>query len=269
MKLQYTEMSDFDYMRWTHNLLLKYGPTISDNPDFIIASPWRKHDFDDKVPTILITHENWEVFKPHYPLNKYYAVLGLFPPKEECNFVQFPITAAHFDLPIEFLYSEREKVIQLPKTEFCCFLCQNQVFGELAMPRLEFFKHLNSFRKVHSGGGVLNNIGGRVPRDIHALRWISHFKFMICFENSITPGYLTEKPFQAWFAGTIPIYVGDTTKLNSKAYLDARDPNIFERIKEIDSNEYLFKQMQSEELITPRISLEQFYKDFEQKVLNK
>lgn len=262
-------MSDFDFMRWTHNLLLKYNPFVSDTPDFIIASPWRKHDFHPTVPTILITHENWEVFKPHHPLNRYHAVLGLFPPKEECNFVSFPIAAAHFDYPIQLLYKERSNIIQIPKTEFCCSLIQNQVFGELAMPRIDFIKHLNSLKRVHCGGGVLNNINGRVPRDMHCLRWINQFKFMICFENSITKGYISEKPFQPWFAGTIPIYVGDTSTLNPKAFLDARDPNIFERILEIDRDDNLFKQIQREDLTSTPISLDQFHYDFETKVLNK
>lgn len=262
-------MSDWDYMRWTHNLLLKYSPFVCDTPDFIIASPWRKHDFHPGVPTILITNENWEVFKPHYPLNQYYAVLGLFPPKEECNFVQFPAAAAHLDIPLEALYAERNAVLQMPKSEFCCCLIQNQVFGDLAMSRLDFLKKLNSIKRVHSGGGVMNNIGVRVPRNVHCLRWISRFKFMLCFENSITKGYITEKPFQPWFAGTIPIYVGDITNLNPRAYLDGRDPNIFDIIMKVDSNDNLFRQIQNEELITPRLSLDKFYYDFERQVLNR
>lgn len=34
------------------------------------------------------------------------------------------------------------------------------------------------------------------------------YKFMLCFENSVTPGYVTEKAFDAWSCGTIPIWNG-------------------------------------------------------------
>ncbi len=37
---------------------------------------------------------------------------------------------------------------------------------------------------------------------------ISDYKFSLCFENSIWPGYVTEKIFDCFFAGTIPVYWG-------------------------------------------------------------
>lgn len=37
---------------------------------------------------------------------------------------------------------------------------------------------------------------------------LSNFKFALCFENCVYPGYLTEKIFDAFFAGTVPVYLG-------------------------------------------------------------
>lgn len=34
------------------------------------------------------------------------------------------------------------------------------------------------------------------------------YRFMLCFENSVTPGYVTEKLFDAWACGTVPIWNG-------------------------------------------------------------
>ena len=49
-----------------------------------------------------------------------------------------------------------------------------------------------------------------VPRAPRAkLEFLSQFTFNLCFENSQAPGYLTEKPFDALIAGSVPIYEGD------------------------------------------------------------
>lgn len=44
---------------------------------------------------------------------------------------------------------------------------------------------------------------------------ISKFMFNMAFENSIEPGYVTEKPFDALVSGTVPVYLGDATHLKS------------------------------------------------------
>lgn len=40
-------------------------------------------------------------------------------------------------------------------------------------------------------------------------RVISSYMFYLAFENSIEPGYVTEKPFDALIGGSVPIYLGD------------------------------------------------------------
>lgn len=49
-----------------------------------------------------------------------------------------------------------------------------------------------------------------VPRTLTGkLDFIADFTFNLCFENSVASGYLTEKPFHALWAGTVPLYEGD------------------------------------------------------------
>jgi hypothetical protein len=44
---------------------------------------------------------------------------------------------------------------------------------------------------------------------------LAKFMFYLAFENSIEPGYVTEKPFDGLMAGTVPVYLGDDAHLKS------------------------------------------------------
>lgn len=90
------------------------------------------------------------------------------------------------------------------KSRFCNFVVSNNRADSV---REAAFYALNTYKKVDSGGRYLNNIGGAVA-DKYAFQ--KQCIFSLCFENSSSPGYLTEKLIQAAGAQTIPIYWGDT-----------------------------------------------------------
>ena len=61
------------------------------------------------------------------------------------------------------------------------------------------------------------------------------YKYTLCFENDLFPGYITEKIFDCFYSGTVPIYYGapDVEKyIDSKAFVDFRN---FKNFKELDS----------------------------------
>ena len=89
------------------------------------------------------------------------------------------------------------------KKRFCSFVVSNDRGDPI---RKEAFEKLCAYKRVDSGGRFLNNIGGRV-RDKFA--FAQECKFALCFENSSTPGYTTEKLIQAAAAQSVPIYWGD------------------------------------------------------------
>ena len=74
------------------------------------------------------------------------------------------------------------------------------------------------------------------------LEVLSRYRFQICYENSYAvPGYISEKIFDAFFAGCIPVYWGavDVTDFIPKeCFIDKRD---------FDSYEELYEYMQSME----------------------
>ena len=54
---------------------------------------------------------------------------------------------------------------------------------------------------------------------------LSRYRFALCFENMAMPGYITEKIFDCFFVGTIPIYLGapDVVKYVPKScFIDMR-----------------------------------------------
>lgn len=139
------------------------------------------------------------------------------------------------------------------KKNFCCFLVSNEfgygMFGEEFIGcklRKNMFLKLNKIKKVNSGGKALNNIGRIIPRE-ETGDFIRSHKFMICFENSSSPGYMTEKLFQAFEYGTIPIYWG-----HESTYDDINEDCIIKftgnydetinKILEIDNNDELYKK---------------------------
>jgi hypothetical protein len=72
---------------------------------------------------------------------------------------------------------------------------------------------------------------------------LSQYKFAICFENAIASGYVTEKIFDCFMAGVVPVYLGapEIEKLIPKnTYIDMRNFPTFEEL-------YRFMSSMSEE----------------------
>lgn len=51
------------------------------------------------------------------------------------------------------------------------------------------------------------------------------YLFSVCFENDIYPGYITEKPLEAWLGDTVPLYWGNDAAgyLNSSGMINLHD----------------------------------------------
>ena len=71
--------------------------------------------------------------------------------------------------------------------------------------RIEFFELLSRYRCVDCTGPLLNNTGYLMRSKVHEL---SAYRYTIAFENTIRPGYVTEKLLEPLAAGSVPIYLG-------------------------------------------------------------
>jgi hypothetical protein len=125
--------------------------------------------------------------------------------------------------------------------KFCSFVVSN---GN-SLERNNFFNKLSKYKIVDSGGSYLNNIGYKIP---DKNKWISEYKFNICFENDAHRGYnehyTTEKLPQAMQSNTIGIYKGNTQigkEFNTKSFINIREFNseesAIEYIIELDKND--------------------------------
>ena len=62
-----------------------------------------------------------------------------------------------------------------------------------------FINELSKYKTVDNGGNYQNNIGRRIPYNIHdKIVFLREYKFSIAMENSKTLGYITEKLVEAY-----------------------------------------------------------------------
>ena len=77
------------------------------------------------------------------------------------------------------------------------------------------------------------------------IKTFNKYKFIICFENSKTPGYITEKIFNVFLAKSIPIYDGATninSFVNAKSFLQF-DENCIQKIRLLNASKELYERV--------------------------
>lgn len=147
------------------------------------------------------------------------------------------------------LYSRRRYTPS--KKKFACAF-----FGKNYRFRLHALEALREIGEVDVFGQ-----GARRPVETPS-RIAENYKFTLCFENDLYPGYVTEKPIEAYLAGTIPIYMGMDSEryLNSKAILNLNDfdsaSTWLMRIQELQNNIDSYGKVFSEPLLIKRPDLD-------------
>jgi len=161
-------------------------------------------------------------------------------------------------IPENYLYEPNEFTLKA-KNKFC-----STVFSKYDNDRFQMMRYLSDYKQVDGYGKVNPN---RIPEgEKTKLDIISDYKFSICFENSIYPGYFTEKLLHAKIAGTIPIYKAHETMnqdFNPNCCLNLVNSSfeeLTEKVKEIDSNDVLYKKYLEEPLFSNKIDLNEISK---------
>lgn len=100
---------------------------------------------------------------------------------------------------------------------------------------------------------------GSVPEKMEVM---SHYKFSLCFENCICPGYVSEKIFDCLAAGSIPVYFGapDVERtVPASCFIDFRK---FKNYKELDA---FLRSRSEKDLAAYRESIREFLETAPQK----
>jgi hypothetical protein len=164
-------------------------------------------------------------------------------------------------IPEEYLYGENE-FTKKTKDKFCSI-----VFGKMVESRINAIQKISEYKKV-SIFGKANPEHYLPDGEKHKLDLISNYKFSLCYENSITPGYHTEKLLHSKIAGNIPIYYGDKTvdtDFNSKSFINTVDmtgEEVIEIIEKIDTDDELYDKMRSEPLFENKVTLDPIIENF-------
>jgi hypothetical protein len=85
--------------------------------------------------------------------------------------------------------------------------------------RIRAIERLSKFGEV----SVFGRYNGKYVQD--KVGTASQYKFNLCFENDLYPGYVTEKVLEAWLSKSVPLYWGDDAAgiLNQEAIVNLRD----------------------------------------------
>jgi len=141
--------------------------------------------------------------------------------------------------------------ISKPKTKFCSAMFNN--YDKKMSPfRIEMTEELSKYKPVDCYGKPFGNWFYGEDRKY---KIISDYKFNICFENSLYPGYFTEKLFHSKTAGCIPLYWADDNiarDFNTKSFLNLHDfgdvKKMSEYVIEMDKDDTLCENIRKEKL---------------------
>ncbi len=162
-------------------------------------------------------------------------------------------------IPESYLYGDNE-FTKKEKNKFCSIVFNREVENRLRTAEiLSSYKRVDKFGRCF-GGMYLPN-GEKNKMDM-----ISNYKFSICFENSLYPGYYTEKLLHAKVAGNIPIYFADenfSKDFNPKCCINTYNMDLDEIlniVRKIDSDNVLYQRVLNEPLFVHKINLDSIVK---------
>lgn len=181
----------------------------------------------------------------------------------------------HFRLPLGFCewhnqlskkiskvptYKEAEEIWS-SKTKFCNFVYGHKSqlgIRERLLEAIEKYKHVDSagrFNNNMPNGRIVSYAGDKID-------FLKDYKFTIACEALTFPGFVTEKIIHAFYADSIPIYLGDPLvdkTYNPESFINVNKyktlDEVVDRIIEIDNNKELFIKM----IRAPKYSVEYEY----------
>jgi len=216
MPVGYTPDDNYLYA----TLAKQYKPVLdAENPDYLFYSCFGSdHLKYDRAIKIYFTGEN-DV--PDFNICDYAIASSLLSFGD--RYLRLPLYAVSegFNSLFDKVIDTEQLAATLARKKFCNYVYSNP---ESSSPMRDlFFDRLSQYKPVDSGGRYRNNIGRNVD-DKQA--FIRDYKFTIAFENSVLPGYTTEKMTDPMLAGSMPVYWGNpciNDDFNTESFVWVKD----------------------------------------------
>jgi len=226
------------------------GRKDAEGCDLVICGPFGNTVMDGKAPVVYFSGEREDVRGDDPGI----ALFLTHRMEEDATHMRFPLWLLFLNwfgqdskplrnpngLSVEYALKPYECL----RANFCAFLVSNPMCKE----RNEAFEVLNRHCRVNSGGAYKNNIGGPVPchygggggGDAAKFDFFKSHMFALCYENSVAPGYVTEKLLHAKMAGCVPLYRG------AEEAVKDFDPAGFVHVKDGQDVVALVKELQAD-----------------------
>ena len=167
----------------------------------------------------------------------YSGELGRLPKGYDLTLSYFPTSQNNFYLPVWAIYTTSEGTVKKYDRDF--LFNSNEMLKSrqlrkfdnnriacafISNPSKERLRFAMSLERM----GVLDIYGAAVGKPVESKFDVSkNYIFQLCLENQDLDNYITEKPFEAYMCGNIPIYKknGTLSALNKKAIVNIVDYN--------------------------------------------
>jgi len=112
--------------------------------------------------------------------------------------------------------------------------------------------------------GILDIYGAAVGKPIESKLDVSrNYIFQLCLENQDEDNYVTEKPFEAWMCGNIPIYKknGTLSALNSNSFVNVTDynpENLERQLRLLIGDQQQLNRIYCEPILVTPLELQEF-----------
>lgn len=115
------------------------------------------------------------------------------------------------------------------------------------------------------GAGAMTGYGQMFGNPLQRSKFevLSQFRFCLCPENSIYPGYHTEKVVDGWYGGGVPLYNGDrrlSQDFNRAAIINYQDfldmDRFVDHVRYLETDRDAYEAIRSQPLISQRPSLQ-------------
>lgn len=179
------------------------------------------------------------------------------------NYIRIPYwLLRHFHN--EVLNANKENIInavtninnaRFNKTKFCSLMARYDLNGmkSIMYKKLSKIDNINCPSQLFHNDDDLKNVFND-----NKIEYLKQFKFNICPENSLEDGYVTEKLFDAFYSGCIPIWWGDENiepeVINKKAVLywkkDEDNKALIKEIEKLNKDDKLYESFTSRQKLS-------------------